>query len=134
MYSSNNIEVAYTTDEAMGIIERLKTGGTPTGQIHLVGKNLDDFTILKGDADVDMHRPGNVVDIFKSFFTGEDAVIEGLKGTDIPEEELAHYKEVVESSGILIYADEEVEEFLETKTIESDLKVEQTYLDRRNYY
>ena len=134
MYSSNNIEVAYTIDEAMVIIERLKTGGTPTGQIHLVGKNLEDFDILKWDADIDMHRPGNAVDKIKSFFTGEDAIIEGLKGTDLPESELPHYKEVVENSGILIYTEDEAEDFEEMKADESDLKVEQTYMDRRNYY
>ncbi|PYF08449.1 general stress protein [Ureibacillus chungkukjangi] len=134
MYSSNKIEVAYTVDEAMGIIERLKTGGTPMGQIHLVGKNLDDFTILKWDADVDMHRPGNMVDKFKSLFTGDDAVIEGLKGRDIPEAELDHYKEVVESGGILIYADDETMDYLETKTVEADLKAEHIYLNRRDYY
>ncbi|WP_168193777.1 general stress protein [Lysinibacillus sp. SGAir0095] len=126
--------MAHTRNEAMSIIERLKTGGTPMGQIHLVGKNLDKFAELKWDADVDMHHTGNTVDKFKSLFTGEDAVIEGLKGTDIPEAQIQHYKQVVDGGGVLIYIDDETEDYLDTTMVERDLKADHTYLDRRNYY
>lgn len=142
MYSSSNfnnpgnlhIEVAHTRNEAMEIIDRLKTSGTPMGQIHLVGKDLDAFADLKWDADVDMHRTGNAVDKFKSLFTGEDAVMEGLRGADIPEAQLEHYKQVVENGGVLIYLDDEMDEYIDRTPVDRELNVDHTYLDRRNYF
>lgn len=147
MYSSNHndpenlhVEVANTKQEALGIIERLKTGGTPMGQIHLVGKDLEEFAKLRSDVDVDMHQAGNVVDKFKALFSGEDAVMEGLKGTDLPESQLKLYKQIVEKGGILIYMNVDAPDF-EDESIEStpaeavkELHPDYTYLDRRNYY
>ena len=135
---SLHVEVAHTKQEALGIIERLKLGGTPIGQIHLVGKDLDEFANLKYDIDVDLHHTGNAVDKFKALFTGEDAVMEGLKGTDLPEAQLQHYKKVVENGGVLIYRDDETayytDEFNDHTVEEQELNAEYTYLDRRNYY
>ncbi|MDN4494425.1 general stress protein [Ureibacillus aquaedulcis] len=141
MYSSNfndpgnHIEVAHTRNEAMEIIERLKTSGTPMGQIHLVGKDLDAFAELKWDADVDLHRTGNAVDKFKSLFTGDDAVMEGLKGIDIPGSQLEYYKQIVEDGGVLIYLNDDMDDdYIDTTPVDRELNVDYTYLDRRHYF
>lgn len=120
MYSSSsnyNIEVAHSKNEAMAIIDRLKNDGIPKGQINLVGKDLDEFTDLKWDPAVDVHNAGNFADKFKSMFTGEDAVMEGLKDADLPESQLLHYKNVVENGGVLIYTDD----YMDTTVVERDL-------------
>ncbi|MFC7686381.1 general stress protein [Ureibacillus sp. GCM10028918] len=123
MYSNNmngssyNIEVAHTTQEAWAIIDRLKNDGIPKGQINIVGKDLVEFTNLKWDADVDVHNAGNFADKFKAFFSGEDAVMEGLRDADLPESQLLHYKQVVENGGVLIYTDE----YIDTTVVERDL-------------
>jgi len=135
MYSDNlnsgsyNIEVAHTKQEAMAIIDRLKTDGIPKGQINIVGKDLNEFTNLKWDADVDVHNAGNLGDKFKSFFTGEDAVMEGLKDLNLPESQLLHYKTVVENGGIIIYTDD----YLDTTMVERDLDTGiESYSNERN--
>ncbi|RHW33975.1 hypothetical protein D1B33_14300 [Lysinibacillus yapensis] len=124
MYSSHhnsigryNIEVAHTKTEALGIIDRLKNDGIPKGQINVIGKDLDGLKDLKWDPDVDVQKTGTVGDKFKSLFTGEDAVMEGLKDADLPESQLLHYKEVVENGGVLIYTDD----YIETTVVERDL-------------
>ncbi|MDN4494426.1 general stress protein [Ureibacillus aquaedulcis] len=134
MYSNNmngsyNIEVAHTTQEAMAIIDRLKNDGIPKGQINIVGKDLVEFTNLKWDADVDVHNAGNFGDKFKAFFTGEDAVMEGLRDADLPESQLLHYKQVVENGGVLIYTDE----YIDTTVVERDLNTGlDSYSNERN--
>lgn len=119
MYSNSNynIEVAHTKSEALAIIDRLKNDGIPKGQINIVGKDLNEFTSLKWDADVDVHNAGNFADKFKALFTGEDAVMEGLRDADLPESQLLHYKEVVENGGFLIYTDD----YMDTTVVERDL-------------
>lgn len=131
MYSNSNynIEVAHTKNEAMAIIDRLKNDGIPKGQINIVGKDLDEFTNLKWDADVDVHNAGNFADKFKSLFTGDDAVMEGLRDADLPESQLLHYKEVVENGGVLIYTDD----YMDTTVVERDLNTGlDTYSNERN--
>ena len=119
MYSNSNynIEVAHSKNEAMAIIDRLKSDGIPKGQINIVGKDLTEFTNLKWDTDVDVHNAGNFADKFKSFFTGEDAVMEGLRDANLPESQLLHYKEVVENGGVIIYTDD----FMDTTVVERDM-------------
>ncbi|HWK23581.1 MAG TPA: general stress protein [Ureibacillus sp.] len=129
MNSNNNIEVAHTKQEAMAIIDRLKNDGIPKGQINIVGKDLSEFTNLKWDADVDVHNAGNLADKFKSLFTGEDAVMEGLKGVDLPESQLQNYKEVVENGGVIIYTDD----YLDRMGSERDLNTGfDTYSNNQN--
>lgn len=112
-----NIEVAYTKAEAIGIIDRLKTDGIPKGKINVIGKDLSDLKDLKWDEDIDVHNAGNFADKFKALFTGENAVIEGLREADLPESQLLHYKDIVENGGVLIYT----EEYLDTTVVEQDL-------------
>ena len=149
MYASNSndpgnlhIEVAHTRSEAMGIIERLKNTGTPLSQIHLVGKDLTEFAEFKWDADVEMHRTGNAADKFKSLFTGEDAVVEGLKGTDLPETQIEHYKQVVDNGGVLIYTKKELDSepdidpnsFLEKPVIDRGMNGNIYYFTHHRFY
>lgn len=135
MYSNNmnesnyKIEVAHSRNEALAIIDRLKNDGIPKGQINIIGKDLSGFADLKWDADVDVHNAGNFADKFKSLFTGEDAVMEGLRDANLPESQLIHYKDVVENGGVLIYRDD----YMDTTVVERDLNTGMdTYSNDRN--
>ncbi|MDI7742461.1 general stress protein [Lysinibacillus fusiformis] len=102
----SNIVVAFDKQDALAVIERLKADGIQKGDIHVVGKDLIEFANLKWDAEINMHRIGNSGDKIKSLFTGEDAEIEGLKHAKLPEDKLAHYKQIIDGGGVLIYTDE----------------------------
>ncbi|QCR31046.1 general stress protein [Lysinibacillus sp. SGAir0095] len=113
-----SIAVTHDKQEALAIIERLKVDGMPKGDIHVVGKDLIEFANLKWDAEINLHRIGNNGDKLKSFFTGEDAEIEGLKHAKLSEDKLSHYKQIVDGGGVLIYTDE----YLHTKKIVNEME------------
>lgn len=120
-----NIEVAHTKQEAMEIIERFKAEGIPKGDIHVVGKELIQFANLKWDAEINLHRIGNNGDKITSFFTGEDADIEGLKRAKLPEDELRYFQDIVESGGVLIYSDE----YFDTTRLANQMEEDINYID-----
>ncbi|RHW33976.1 hypothetical protein D1B33_14305 [Lysinibacillus yapensis] len=120
-----NIEVAYTKQEAVEIIKRLKNDEIPKGDIHVVGKELVEFANLKWDAEINLHRIGNNGDKITSFFTGENADIEGLKRAKLPEDELHRFQQIVDNGGVLIYSDE----YLDTKKVVNQMERDPNYID-----
>ena len=121
----NNLAITYDTQQAMDIIDRLKADGIPKGDIHVVGKDLIEFSLLKWDAEVNLHRIGNPGDKLKSFFTGEDAEIGGLKLADLPKEKLEHYKQIVDGGGVIIFTDE----YLDTTKIVNEIERDPNVID-----
>ncbi|WP_404427397.1 general stress protein [Ureibacillus chungkukjangi] len=125
-----NIAVTFEKQEAMAIIERLKADGIPKGDIHVVGKELYEFANLKWDAEINLHRIGNPGDKIKSFFTGEDSEIEGLKHSKLPEDKLQQFKEIIDKGGVLIYTDE----YLHTTKIVKEMERDPNVIDDPTTY
>lgn len=126
----SNIIVAFQKQDALAIIERLKADGIPKGDIHVVGKDLIEFANLKWDAEINLHRVGNSGDKIKSFFTGEDAEIEGLKHAKLPEDKLERYKQIIDGGGVLIYTDE----YLDTTKIVHQMERDPNLIDEPTTY
>ena len=126
----SNIAVTFDKQEALAIIERLKADGIPKGDIHVVGKDLIEFANLKWDAEINLHRIGNSGDKLKSFFTGEDAEIEGLKHSKLPEDKLYYFKKIVDGGGVLIYTDE----YLHTTKIVKEMERDPNVIDDPTTY
>lgn len=126
----SNIVVANDKQEALAIVERLKAEGVQIGDIHIVGKDLIEFANLKWDAEINLHRIGNNGDKLKSFLTGEDAEIEGLKHAKLPEANLHLYKQIVDGGGVLIYTDE----YLDTTKIATQFERDPNIIDDSNNY
>lgn len=121
----SNIVVAYDKQDALAIIESLKADGIPKGDIHVVGKDLIEFANLKWDAEINLHRIGNSGDKIKSFFTGENAEMEGLKHAKLPEDQLEYYKQIVDGGGVMIYTDE----YLDTTKIVREMERDPNIID-----
>ncbi|MFC7686380.1 hypothetical protein [Ureibacillus sp. GCM10028918] len=126
----SNIVVANDKQEALAIIERLKADGMQTGDIHVVGKDLIEFANLKWDAEINLHRIGNTGDKIKSFLTGEDSEIEGLKHAKLPADNLHLYKKIIDGGGVLIYTDE----YLDTTKIANQMERDPNIIDDTSTY
>lgn len=126
----SNIVVANDKQEALAIIERLKADGIQIGDIHVVGKDLIEFANLKWDAEINLHRIGNSGDKLKSFLTGEDAEIEGLKHAKLPKDNLHLYKQIIDGGGVLIYTDE----YLDTTKIANQIERDPNIIDDSSTY
>ncbi|WP_107948091.1 general stress protein [Lysinibacillus parviboronicapiens] len=99
------IEVAHTKDEMLHILESMRLAGYRTEDIHIIAKDQSQFEDIKWDVDVRTHEAGNWVDQFKSWFTGESAVTEGLKRFDLTEGQTAYYAQLVEQGAIVLFAE-----------------------------
>ncbi|MGN4125545.1 general stress protein [Lysinibacillus sphaericus] len=99
------IEVAHTKDEMLHILESMRLAGYHTEDIHIIAKNQSQLEDVKWDPDVTTHAAGNWVDQFKSWFTGESAVTEGLKRFDLSEGQTAYYSQLVEQGAIVLFAE-----------------------------
>ncbi|WP_342503959.1 general stress protein [Lysinibacillus sp. FSL L8-0126] len=101
------IEVAHTRDEMLHILESMRLEGYQQEDIHIIAKDSEQFEDVKWDADVQTHEAGNWVDQFKSWFTGDSAVTEGLKRFNLSEGQIAYYAHLVEQGSIVLYAERE---------------------------
>ncbi|MEK5486171.1 MULTISPECIES: general stress protein [Lysinibacillus] len=101
------IEVAHTRDEMLHILESMRLEGYQQDDIHIIAKDSEQFEDVKWDADVQTHEAGNWVDQFKSWFTGDSAVTEGLKRFNLSEGQIAYYAHLVEQGSIVLYAERE---------------------------
>lgn len=126
----SHIVVANDKQEALAVIESLKADGIQKGDIHVVGKDLIEFANLKWDAEINLHRIGNTGDKLKSFLTGEDAEIEGLKHAKLPEDNLHLYKKIIDGGGVLIYTDE----YLDTTKIANQMVRDPNTIDDSTPY
>ncbi len=101
------IEVAHTREEMFQILERMRLEGYHTEDIHIIAKDSNQFEDVKWDANVKTHEAGNWLDQFKSWFTGDTAVTEGLKRFDLTEGQTAYYAQLVEQGAIVLFAERE---------------------------
>jgi len=101
------IEVAHTKEEMFHILESMRLEGYRTEDIHIIAKDANQFEDVKWDAAVKTHEAGNWLDQFKSWFTGDTAVTEGLKRFDLTEGQTAYYAQLVEQGAIVLFAERE---------------------------
>ncbi|MFJ8512192.1 general stress protein [Lysinibacillus xylanilyticus] len=102
---SPQIEVAHTREEMLHILKSMRLEEYRIEDIYVIAKDPSKFEGIKWDANVKIHEVGNWVDRFKSWFTGESAVTEGLKRFDLTEGQIAYYAHLVEQGVIVLFAE-----------------------------
>lgn len=106
-YEQNQrIEVAHSQEEMLRILDYLRGDGFHYKDIHIITKDPTRFEEVKGDTDVITHAAGNWVDQFKSWFTGESAVTEGLKRFALTDGQIALYAQWLEQGAIVLYTEQ----------------------------
>ena len=99
------IEVAHSQEEMLRILDYMRGDGFSYQDIHIITKDSTHFEDVKGDTDVITHAAGNWMDQFKSWFTGESAVTEGLKRFALTDGQIALYAQWLEQGAIVLYAE-----------------------------
>ncbi|MFJ7826110.1 general stress protein [Psychrobacillus sp. NPDC096623] len=105
MESNRRIEIARTEEEMYERLEGLQNQGYAESDIHVISTENAHLNALSRHSDVSTHEAGTFMDKFKSWFTGEDAIAEGLRKLDLTEEERASYAEEVARGSIVLYTD-----------------------------
>jgi len=100
-----HIEVAHSKEEMLAILTNMYSQGYHTNDIHIIAKDSTPFEDIKWETDVKTHEAGNWFDQFKSWFTGESAVKEGIKRFHLTEGQTAYYADLVEHGSIVIFAE-----------------------------
>ncbi|MEX3746845.1 MULTISPECIES: general stress protein [Lysinibacillus] len=102
---NSQIEVAHTRKEMLHILESMRLKAFQIEDIHIIAKDPSKLEDVKWDTDVKTHEVGNWVDQFKSWFTGESAVTEGLKRFDLTEGQTAYYAQLVELGAVVLFTE-----------------------------
>lgn len=105
MDSTRRIEIARSEEEMYEKLELLQSQGYAERDIHVISKENMHLTTLKRHSEVSTHEAGTVMDTFKSWFTGEDAITEGLRKLDLDEQETEYYAKEVANGSIVLYTD-----------------------------
>ncbi|HSO58829.1 MAG TPA: general stress protein, partial [Paenisporosarcina sp.] len=103
--SNRKIVVARNEEEMYEKLEQLKANGFAESDIHVISKNHTHINALNQHSEVATHEAGTFMDKFKSWFTGEDAVTEGLRKLDLNEAETERYYKDVSSGGYVLYTE-----------------------------
>lgn len=103
--SNRRIEIARTEEEMYDKLEALQNQGYAESDIHVISTENAHLNTLSRHSEVSTHEAGTFMDKFKSWFTGEDAVAEGLRKLDLSEEERTKYAEEVARGSIVLYTD-----------------------------
>lgn len=103
--SNRRIEVARSEEEMYEKLELLQEQGYAENDIHVISRESAHLNTLNRHSDVSTHEAGTFVDKFKSWFTGEDAVTEGLRKLDLDEYETERYAKEVSEGSIVLYTD-----------------------------
>ncbi|QUG40316.1 general stress protein [Psychrobacillus sp. INOP01] len=103
--SNRRIEFARTEEEMYEKLEGLQNQGYAESDIHVISTENAHLNTLSRHSEVSTHEAGTFMDKFKSWFTGEDAVAEGLRKLDLSEEERTRYAEEVARGSIVLYTD-----------------------------
>ncbi|WP_019412597.1 general stress protein [Paenisporosarcina sp. TG20] len=103
--SNRHIEVARTEDEMYNRLEVLKSRGYEETDIHVISKDHSQINTLSRYSNVATHEAGTLTDKFKSWFTGEDAVTEGLRPLNLTEAEKEKYSGEVARGSFVLYTD-----------------------------
>lgn len=104
--SYTHIEVARTEDEMYNRLEALKSQGYEETDIHVISKDHSQISTLSRYSDVATHEAGTFMDKFKSWFTGENAVTEGLRPLNLTEAEKEKYSGEVARGSFVLYTDQ----------------------------
>lgn len=102
---NRHIEVARTEDEMYNRLEALKSQGYEETDIHVISKDHSQISTLSRYSNVATHEAGTFSDKFKSWFTGEDAVTEGLRPLNLTESEREKYSGEVARGSFVLYTD-----------------------------
>lgn len=119
--SNRRIEVARSEEEMYEKLELLQTQGYAESDIHVISKENAHLNTLNRHSEVSTHEAGTFMDTFKSWFTGESAVKEGLRKLDLNEVETERYAQEVAGGSIILYtellthADDPIHGFNENK-------------------
>ncbi|WP_391119616.1 general stress protein [Psychrobacillus sp. L3] len=103
--SNRRIEVARSEEEMYEKLELLQEQGYAESDIHVISKENSHLNTLNRHSEVSTHEAGSFMDTFKSWFTGEDAVTEGLRKLDLNEHETERYAKEVANGCIVLYTD-----------------------------
>lgn len=103
--SNRRIEIARTEEEMYEKLEGLQNQGYAESDIHAISTENAHLYTLSRHSEVSTHETGTFMDKFKSWFTGEDAVAEGLRKLDLSEEERTRYAGEVARGSIVLYTD-----------------------------
>ena len=104
--SNRRIEVARSEEEMYERLEQMKTEGYAESDIHVISSDRSHMHTLNRYSEVSTHEAGSFMDKFKSWFTGEDSIKEGLRKLDINNEEREKYSREVASGGFVLYTDQ----------------------------
>ncbi|MFF2753207.1 general stress protein [Psychrobacillus sp. NPDC058041] len=103
--SNRRIEIARTEEEMYEKLELLQKQGYAESDIHVISKEHAHLHTLNRHSDVSTHEAGSFMDTFKSWFTGEDAVTEGLRKLDLNAQETERYSKEVSNGSIVLYTE-----------------------------
>lgn len=103
--SNRKIEIARTEEDMYEKLEHLQKQGYEESDIHVISSESTHLNALNRYSNVSTHEAGTFIDKFKSWFTGESAIVEGLKKLDLTEEEAEQYAKEVASGSIVLYTD-----------------------------
>jgi len=104
--SNRRIMVARSEEDMYDKLEQMKTEGYAESDIHVISNDRNHMNTLNRYSDVSTHEAGSFMDKFKSWFTGEDAVKEGLSKLELNDAETERYANDVESGGFVLYTDQ----------------------------
>ncbi|WP_019412444.1 general stress protein [Paenisporosarcina sp. TG20] len=104
--SNRHIEVASTEDEMFNKLDTLLDQGYSESEIHVIAiDHSSDVNTLDRHSEVSTHEAGTFKDKFKSWFTGEDAVREGLRSLNLSEAEKDRYSNYIANGGFVLFTE-----------------------------
>lgn len=103
--SNRRIEIARSEEEMYEKLELLQEQGYAESDIHVISQENNHLYTLNRHSEVSTHEAGTFMDKFKSWFTGEDAITEGLRKLDLSVEETERYAGEVARGAIVLYTD-----------------------------
>lgn len=103
--SNRRIEIARSEEEMYEKLELLQEQGYADSDIHVISQENNHLYTLNRHSEVTTHEAGTFIDKFKSWFTGDDAITEGLRKLNLSVEETERYADEVSRGAILLYTD-----------------------------
>jgi len=103
--SKHLIVVALSEEHMYEKLEQLKEQGYTESDIHVVSKEHAHMSTLNSHSEVSTHEAGTMMDKFKSWFTGETAIKEGLRKLDLSDTEIERYSKDVANGAYILYTD-----------------------------
>lgn len=127
--SNRQIVVALSEEQMYEKLEQLKEQGYAESDIHVVSKEHSNMSTLNSHSEVSTHEAGTMIDKFKSWFTGEDAIKEGLRKLDLSDAETERYSKDVANGGFVLYTDKEAVPIKDVLDNQQEFEVENNVFD-----